>query len=64
MIARWFTPAGAGGRPAYVDRLRAQLTLDEAAQIRTLFERQLTGQPVIWHTYTVFVAARFPQQVH
>jgi putative ATPase len=58
MIARWFTPGAAGGRPAYVDRLRAQITLDEAARIRTLFERQLTGQPVIWQTYTVFAVAR------
>jgi len=62
MIARWFTPAPAdGSKPAYTDRLGALLTPGEIAQIRQLFERQLTGQPVQWHTYTIFVLARFPQ---
>ncbi len=60
MLARWFTPVS-GGKPAYIDRLAAALQPDEIVHIRQLFERQLTGQPVLWQTYTAFVVARFPQ---
>jgi putative ATPase len=60
MIGRWFTPVTTG-KPAYVDRLAVKLTRLELERIRQLFERQLTGQPVLWQTYTVFVVARFAQ---
>jgi putative ATPase len=57
MIARWFTPVH-GGRPAYVDRLRATLSEDEIARIRSLLERQLSGQTVAWAGATLFLFAR------
>jgi putative ATPase len=57
MIERWFTPVS-NGRPAYIDRLAAFLTGDEIAQIKKLFERQLTGQSAPWQSRTVFLTAR------
>ena len=60
MISRWFTPM-VTGKPAYIDRLAVTLAKSEIERIRQLFERQLTGQPVLWQTYTVFVVARFAQ---
>jgi hypothetical protein len=57
-ISRWFTPA-VGAKPAYIDRLAVTLSAAEIERIRQLFERQLTGQSVLWQTYTVFVVARF-----
>ncbi|MFO7632243.1 MAG: AAA family ATPase [Caldilinea sp.] len=60
MVVRWFT-AASSGRPAYTDWLAMLLHADEIAQIRQMFERQLTGQPVLWQTCTVFVTAQFAQ---
>ncbi|MFN3980444.1 MAG: AAA family ATPase, partial [Caldilinea sp.] len=59
MIERWFTPVNSG-RPAYIDRLAMLLTGDEIAQIKKLFERQLTGQSVPWQSRTLFLTARRP----
>ena len=58
MISRWFTPMTTG-KPAYIDRLAMRLAKPEIERIRQLFERQLTGQPVLWQAYTVFVVAQF-----
>ncbi|GIK72671.1 MAG: hypothetical protein BroJett021_16590 [Chloroflexota bacterium] len=58
MIERWFTPAS-GGRPAYIDRLAARLTNTEIAEIKNLFERQLSGQSVPWQSRTLFLTAFF-----
>jgi hypothetical protein len=57
MLARWFTPVQ-GGRPAYIDRLQAALSTDEIARIRSLLERQLSGQTVAWAGATLFLTAR------
>ena len=58
MIERWFTPVSSG-RPAYVDRLAALLTNTEIAEIKKLFERQLSGQSVPWQSRTLFLTAFF-----
>lgn len=58
MIERWFTPASSG-RPAYIDRLAARLTNTEIAEIKKLFERQLSGQSVPWQSRTLFLTAFF-----
>jgi putative ATPase len=58
MIERWFTPVSSG-RPAYIDRLAALLTGPEIAEIKKLFERQLTGQSVSWQSRTLFFTASF-----
>ena len=58
MITRWFTPASSG-KPAYVDRLAATLSRSEIERVKYLFDHQLTGQPVLWQTYTLFGVARF-----
>ncbi|HHY58428.1 MAG TPA: AAA family ATPase [Chloroflexi bacterium] len=60
MISRWFTPAGAG-KPAYCDRLAALLSAAEIRRIHQLFERQLTGQPVLWQTNTLLIVAQVSQ---
>jgi putative ATPase len=56
-LQRWFTPTDAG-KPAYCERLATLLTDVEIGRIRHLFERQLTGQPILWQTYTVFLTAQ------
>ena len=56
-LQRWFTPAGAG-KPAYCERLATLLTDVEIGRIRQLFERQLTGQSILWQTYTIFLTAQ------
>jgi len=56
-LQRWFTPTDAG-KPAYCERLATLLTDVEIGRIRQLFERQLTGQPILWQTYTVFLTAQ------
>ncbi|MCS6825674.1 MAG: AAA family ATPase [Caldilinea sp.] len=57
MVQRWFTPS-AGDRPAYVERLAALLSSHEIIEVRTLFERQLSGQTVVWRSRIAFVVAR------
>jgi putative ATPase len=47
IIERWFAPS-TGERPSYGDRLAQQLSTDELIQVRTLFERQLLNQTVLW----------------
>ena len=56
-LQRWFTPTDVG-KPAYCERLATLLTDIEIGRIRQLFERQLTGQPILWQTYTVFLTAQ------
>ncbi|HNS01689.1 MAG TPA: AAA family ATPase [Anaerolineae bacterium] len=58
MLARWFTPAPSGERPAYIDHLRGRLDAAECAQVEALFRQQLTNRAVSWETSTVYVNAR------
>ena len=58
LLVRWFTPAAAGARPSYADHLARQLTPDEAARVRDLFQRQLTGEQVAWASRTLLLVAR------
>ncbi len=59
-IDRWFHPALPPVRPTFADRLRAQLSADEVAQVETLFRRQLTNQAVHWHSSFLILSARVP----
>jgi putative ATPase len=63
-IDRWFstdTPGIEGGRPSYAQHLLQRLTAEQVAEVRALFEQQLTGRTVAWHTRLAFVAARRPE---
>lgn len=57
-LDRWFTPAAAGDRPAYVQHLTGRLSADELATVEALFRRQLTGASVPWRSATAFLVAR------
>jgi len=55
-IQRWFTLTEAGARPTWSQHLlRGGLSHEEVAQVRALFERQLSGQVVAWATTVVYV---------
>ncbi len=57
VIERWFAPAK-GERPSYGDHLAQQLSSPEIAQIRTLFERQLQGQTILWHSQLLYLQSQ------
>ncbi len=57
-IDRWFGEAPAGERASYRQRLAEALTPEELAAVEALYRGQLTGQSVVWHSVTAFVAGR------
>ncbi len=57
LLARWFG-AGEAGKPSYAERLAAQLSAEEIAQVRALMQRQLANQVVAWGSRTVYLVAR------
>ncbi len=57
LLARWFG-VGSADKPSYADRLAAQLSAAEVAQVRALMERQLGNQVVAWASRTVYLVAR------
>lgn len=59
LIQRWFA-GKESGRPSYAERLAARLSPAEIAQVRALFERQLTGQVAPWRGRIVYLVARHP----
>ncbi|MFZ2360997.1 MAG: AAA family ATPase, partial [Anaerolineae bacterium] len=61
LLARWFTPAGAGERPSYIDRLRQRLDAQECVQVEALFRQQLANRAVPWETTTAYGVAHAPQ---
>jgi putative ATPase len=61
MLARWFTTAGAGERPSYVDRLRQRLDAAQCAQVEAVFRQQLANRAVPWETTTAYLAAHAPR---
>ncbi|HSN75353.1 MAG TPA: AAA family ATPase [Anaerolineae bacterium] len=61
LLARWFTPAGGGERPSYVDRLRQRLDASECALVETAFRQQLANRAVPWETTTAYLAASVRQ---
>ena len=58
MLARWFSPAPAGERPSYSQRLAAVLSAAELATVQALYERRLTGQTAPWRSVTAYLLAR------
>ena len=57
MMSRWFTPAPAGERPGYGQRLAAVLSPEEMLAVQSLYERTLTGQTVPWRSVTAYLVA-------
>jgi putative ATPase len=57
-LDRWFSPAAAGERPSYVQRLAPLLKPDEIAAVEALYRRKLTGAAVPWRSVTAYVVAR------
>ncbi len=57
-LDRWFSPAPAGERPSYAQRLAARLNADELAAVEALYRRKLTGATVPWRSVTAYVVAR------
>ena len=58
LLTRWFSPAPAGDRPSYSQRLTARLTPDELVAVQALYVRTLTGQVVPWRTTMAYVVGR------
>ena len=57
MLARWFTPSGAGERPSYVDHLRQRLDAHQCAQVEAAFRQQLANRAVQWETRMGYLVA-------
>ena len=58
LLTRWFTPASAGERPSYSQRLAALLDPDEVAAVHDLYARTLTGQTVPWRSVIAYLVGR------
>jgi len=58
LLDRWFTPAAADARPAYVQHLAGHLSADEIADVEALYRRKLTGATVPWRSVTAYLVAR------
>ncbi len=56
---RWFTPTPE--RTTYAEHLAKFLGATAIAQIRTVLQRQLSQQTVMWHSTIVFVQAALPR---
>jgi putative ATPase len=59
-LERWFVVDADRERPSYAQHLLRQLTADELAEVEALFQRQLAGQTVAWHTRIAFVVGQRP----
>jgi len=59
-IQRWFSAASEGTRPSYAQHLARLLAPEAIASIQTLFQRQLAGQTVPWHSAIAFLLAKQP----
>ena len=58
LLDRWFSPAPAGERPSYAQRLAARADADEIAAVEALYRRKLTGATVGWRSVTAYAVAR------
>jgi putative ATPase len=58
-IEGWFAVDPERERPSYAQHLLARLTMDEVAEVRALFQRQLVGQAVAWRTRIAFIVGRW-----
>ncbi len=57
-LDRWFATGTRGDRPSYAEHLLRGVASEEIAQVRALFERQLSDQTAPWRTCLAFVAGR------
>ena len=61
-IGHWFAVEEYRERPSYAQHLLVNITADELAQVRALYERQLAGQTVSWQTRVAFVVGQKASQ--
>jgi putative ATPase len=59
-LERWFAVGGNGERLSYAQHLLKWITTGELAQVKALYERQLSNQTIRWQTRVAFVAGRRP----
>jgi putative ATPase len=59
-VQRWFSVAPEGARPSYAQHLARTLAPEAIASIQALFQRQLAGQTVPWHSTIAFLLAKQP----
>jgi putative ATPase len=57
-VARWFATTDDLQRPSYAQYLLAQITEDELARVREIFEEQIGNQAVSWRTHLAFVSGQ------
>ncbi len=58
LLERWFTPAPAGERPSYGQRLGVLLGAEELAAVEALYRRKLTGATVPWRSVVAYGVGR------
>ena len=59
-IERWFATEPVGERPSYAQHLLRSMTVEELAQVRALYERELYGQTVRWRTQVAYLIGQQP----
>jgi putative ATPase len=57
-LERWFAVDAERERPSYAQHLLRHLTADELAEVEALFQRQLAGETVAWHTRIAFAVGQ------
>ena len=61
-IGHWFATEEYRERPSYAQHLLRNMTAEELAQVRALYEQQLAGQTVRWRTRVAFVVGQKASQ--
>jgi putative ATPase len=57
-LERWFSLSAGAERPSYAQHLLQGIAPAELAEVQALFQRQLAGQVVPWHSRLAFVTGR------
>jgi putative ATPase len=55
-VERWFSEEQDRERPSYAQHLLGRVTVEELAEVRALFQRQLAGQEAAWRTRIASIA--------
>jgi putative ATPase len=60
ILDRWFTLYPNRERPSYAQHLLGWITMDELVEVKAVFQHQLAGQIVSWHTQSAFGVGQRP----
>ncbi len=57
-VDRWFATESDRERPSYAQHLLRSLTVEELAQVESLYRRELSGQTIRWRTQIAFLTGQ------